>query len=229
MPPQQNQTDYSLPKQSKLPLIVVSLLLILALVFGFWAFGQMQNYKNNSGKLSAAAVEAAKKQQAAELQAKYDDQAKSPYKVFQGSATYGTVSFNYPKTWSAYDGSDTSEPINAYFYPNMVPKTDGDTAYPLRVELLSTDYAQTVQQLSSQVTAGTLKASAYIPPKMQGVTNVQPGTRFDGAINQTNSGTQQGSMVVIKVRDKTLQISTESADGVKDFDAVVLASLTFVP
>jgi hypothetical protein len=36
-------------------------------------------------------------------------------------------------------------------------------------------------------------------------------------------------MLVIKVRDKTLEISTESNDYLNDFNNIILASLTFVP
>jgi len=64
---------------------------------------------------------------------------------------------------------------------------------------------------------------------MQGVANVQPGTRLDGAINQTQTGAQNGSLVVIKIRDKTLKIYTESTDFVGDFNNVILSNLTFVP
>jgi hypothetical protein len=228
MPPL-NPPEYNPPKTSRLPLIIVSLLLILALVFGFWAYGQMQDYKNNSDAKSAAAVAAAEKTQAAKLQAQFDEQSKSPYKTFTGSATYGTVSFNYPKTWSAYVASDSNEPINAYFNPDQVPGVDSNTPLPLRVELLNTDYAQAVQQFSTQVSDGSVKATAYVPPKMKGVNNVTPGTRFDGQVIQTDNGYSNGSIVIIKVRDKTLQISTQTDDGQADFNNIILASLTFVP
>jgi hypothetical protein len=222
--------DYSFkPKSSKLPLAIVSLLLILALAFGIWAFGQMQDYKTNVDKKVAVAVAGANKQQAAELQAQFEEQAKSPYKVFSGSPTYGSVTFQYPKSWSAYANSDSNEPINAYFYADVVPGTESGAAYPLRVELVNTDYTQVVQQFTSQLGQGDLKAAAYIPPKMKGKANVLPGTRFDGAIGQSGNNDVSGSLVVIKVRDKTLQISTQTKAGVKDFDNIILPSLTFVP
>jgi hypothetical protein len=216
-------------KSSKIPLIVVSLLLILAVAFGIWAFGGRQDYKNNADKKIAAAVAVAKRKQAADLQTQFDEQSKSPYKTFAGSATYGSVSFQYPKSWSAYINSDSNEPVNAYFFPGEVPGTDSQTAYPLRVELVNTDYSQVVQQFTSQLGQANLKASAYIPPKMKGKTNVLPGTRFDGAIGQSGNNDIVGSMVVIKVRDKTLQISTQTQAGVNDFDNIILPSLTFVP
>ena len=221
--------NYTPQKNSRLPLVVITLLLIIALIFGFWAFSQRQNYKNNSDKKSAAAVDVAKKQLTAQLQADFDKQAKNPYQTYQGSATYGTITFDYPKTWSGYDGASNSEALNLYFFPGIVPGTDSNISYPLRVELLDTDYAQTIDQFSGNTSDGSVKASTYIPPKMKGVTNVIAGTRFDGAIGQSGNNTQNGSMVIIKVRDKTLQISTETSAGVDDFNNIVLASLTFVP
>lgn len=228
MPPI-DQPAYAQPKTSRLPIAILALLLIIAIVFGVWAYGQMQDYKNNSDAKSAAAVAAAEKTQALKLQAQFADQAKSPYKVFKGSPTYGTVSFNYPKTWSAYVTSDSNEPINAYFNPDQVPGVDSDTALPLRVELLDTDYSQAVAQFTSQITDGSVKATAYIPPKMKDSANVAPGTRFDGQIGQNDNGNIQGSMVIIKVRDKTLQISTQTQAGIDDFNNIILASLSFAP
>ena len=201
---------YAPQKSSKLPVVVLTLLLLLTLVFGLWAFSQMQTYKNKSDQKSAAAVDAAKKQLTLQLQTDFDKQAKAPYKTYQASATYGSITFDYPKTWSAYDAGGSDEALNLYFFPGVVPNTDGSTAYPLRVELLSTDYASVVDQFSSGTSDGSVKASAYVPPKMKGVTNVTVGTRFDGAINQNNS-------------------TTQTAASVPDLDNIVLASLTFVP
>jgi hypothetical protein len=209
--------------------VILVLLLVGALAFGGWAFKNMQDYKNNSDKKSAAAVEAAKKAQAVQLQTQFDEQNKSPNKVFHGSPTYGTVSFNYPKSWSAYvDTSGSSEPINAYFHPGEVPGTQSKTAYALRLELVSTDYAQVVQQFSSGITSGKVTAKAYLPPKLSGIANVQPGTLFSGQTNNQDT-TQHGTLLVIKVRDKTLEISTQSNDYLPDFNNTVLASLSFAP
>jgi hypothetical protein len=209
--------------------IVLVLLLIGALAFGGWAFKNMQDYKNNSDKKAAVAVEAAKKVQTTQLQAQFDEQSKSPNKTFHGSPTYGSISFNYPKTWSGYiDSSNSSEPINAYFNPDIVPGVQSKTAYALRLELVSTDYAQVLQQLNSQITQGTVTARAYVPPKLQGVANVVPGTYLSGQINNQDQ-TQRGFMVAIKVRDKTLEIYTDSAEFANDFNNIVLASLSFAP
>ena len=216
-------------RRSSLTMIVLIILLIASLAFGGWAFSKMSDYKNNSDKKASQAVARAEANQKIQLQAQFDQQSKSPNKTFQGPATFGSLSFNYPKTWSTYvDTSSDNEPINAYFYPDQVPGIQSKAAYALRVELVSTDYSQLLQQDASQISRGTVTARAYVPPKMQGVTNVVAGTYLSGQINPQDQ-TQQGNMVIIKVRDKTLQIYSESNQFSSDFNNTVLASLTFVP
>ncbi|OVE79264.1 hypothetical protein BVY00_00890 [bacterium G20] len=207
-------------------LVFLTIALVGALVFASWAYKGRQDYKNNSDQKAITAAYAATKIQAAELQKAFALQESRPTKTYKGSTTYGTVTFDYPKTWSGYvDESTANEPINGYFYPGIVPGLQSKTAYALRVELVVTDYTSILQQHDSQVKDGSVKASAYVPLKMVGVANVQPGTRLDGALDQNT----RGSMVIIKVRDKTLQIYTESNDFLSDFNNTILASLTFAP
>lgn len=215
-------------------LVFINILLILGLAaaggFGWWAFQQRQDYKNNFDKKLSEEVATAETTQKAELEKEFAEREKSPNKTFKGSATYGSITFNYPKTWSGYvDQSNSNEPINGYFFPEIVPSVNRGsstpTAFALRVELVGTDYAQTVKQFDSQISQGKLTATAYVPPKMAGVTNVQTGTRFDGEIEQDISG----SMMVIKVRDKTLKIYTQSPSYLSDFNNIVLKTLTFAP
>lgn len=207
-------------------LVFLGVALIGALIFGGWAYKGRQDYKNNSDTKTSAAVESAKKAQASELQKVFDEQQKKPSVSYKGPTTYGTITFDYPKTWSGYvDGSVSGEPINGYFYPQIVPGLQSKSAYALRVELVDSEYASILQQHDSQVKDGTAKASAYVPPKMVGVANVQPGTRFDGVLDQDITG----SMVIIKVRDKTLEVYTQSNDFLSDFNNTVLPSLTFAP
>ncbi len=208
-----------------LPALLV-VLLVASLAFGGWAYSQMQSYKTDSDKKVTAALAAAKDTQTKAIQDSLD---KQNTKQFQGSATYGTITFNYPKTWSAYvDTSSQNEPINGYFHPDVVPGIQTKTAFALRLELLSSDYSQVLQQFQSQIKSGKLTAQAYVPPKLNGVTNVQPGTLLSGTINNSDQ-TQNGTMLVIKVRDKTLEISTESQDYRNDFASIILSSLSFAP
>jgi hypothetical protein len=209
--------------------IILTILLLGSAGFGIWAYGQAQDYKHKSDQKTATAVEAAKNLQAAQLQAQFDDQLKLPYKEYQGSPTYGSISFNYPKSWSVYDDSNSSsQPVDAYFHPEIVPSTQSKTAYALRVELVNTDYSQVLQTFDSSISAGEVSAKAYVPKKLVGMANVTPGVYLSGKINPDNSE-QHGYMMVIKARDKTLRIYTESTKYKIDFDKTVLASLEFEP
>ena len=109
-----------------------------------------------------------------------------------------------------------------------MPGLNSKTAYALRLELVSTDYSQVVQQFSGLVKQGVVTAKAYLPPKVAGAANVQPGTLFSGQTNQSDN-TQRGTLLAIQVRDKTLEISTQSNDYLNDFNNVILASLSFAP
>lgn len=204
-------------------------LLVLSLIFGLWAFSALQAANKKANNSTSQAAAAQKSQQ--DALKKYNDLLKQPYKTFKGPDNYGTVTFSYPKNWSAYvDSTGANEPINAYFYPDQVPSVQSGTAFPLRVELLNSDYASVVAQYTPQVTQGSISSHAYMPPAMAKNPSVQPGIRLDGAIDQSSTGTTlQGSMVILKVRDKTLQIYTQVNSNLSDFNNVVLNSLTFVP
>lgn len=224
--PSASQLPTNTSRKPLITIIVLAILLVVSLVFGFSAYSKSQDYKKNSDEKSSVAVEAAKKTQAAQLQANFDEQSKSPYKTYQSSSTAGSITFSYPKTWSAYvDETSANQLINGYFFPGQVPGLQSAAAFALRVEMLSTDYSQIIAQYTAQAKKGTLTSAAYVPPKMVGVANVQTGTRFDGALDKSKNG----SLIVIKVRDKTLKISTESRDYLTDFNRTILASLTFSP
>lgn len=210
--------------------VVLSILFVAVSGFAFWAFSGRQDYKNNSDKKSAKAVSAAETAQAAKLKTQFDEEAKNPNKIYTGPAVAGSVTFGYPKTWSAYvDESGSSQIINGYLHPNIVPGLQTTTAFALRVEVSNSAYAEAVKQMDSFVKIGKVKAAAYLPPKMGKVAGVQPGMRFDGAISNNQSGDLQGAMVVLPVRDKTLKIYTQSPTFLADFNNIILPSLTFSP
>jgi hypothetical protein len=208
---------------------ILSVLLLFSLIFGIWAFAGQQDYKNNTNAKVDAAVATAKKDQAIQLQKQFDEQSKSPIKTYTGPATYGSVSFAYPKTWSAYiEESGSSQPINGYFHPNIVPGTESNTAYALRVELVGDSYSDTVHQYDNDVSTGKVTAKPFLPTKLAKTANVSPGLRLDGDFSNGQES-QNGAMVIMAVRDKTLKVYTQSIDFLPDFNNVVLTSLTFSP
>ncbi len=203
--------------------VILGVLFIFTLVFGFWAFAQMQDYKNNSDKKAAAAVKVAENSQETKLNAEFAEKEKSPYKTYQSTADFGSVKIVYPKLWGSYvdEAGQGASPVNGFFHPNFVPRTTGDLPIALRVQVVSTSYAQSLKQYDGNVNSGAVKAR---PINVEGVKGVT-GMRFDGKI----ASQYTGSMVMFPVRDKTLKIWTEIPSNVADLDNIVLKNLTFSP
>lgn len=216
-----------LPGKSKGKLIFITIILgvlfVFTLLFAFYAFAQMQDYKNNSDAISAKAVVAAEAAQESKLNAEFAEKEKSPYKTYQSSADFGSVKIVYPKLWGSYvqEIAEGGMPVNGFFHPNFVPQTEGLLPIALRVQVVSIPYDQSLREFEGNVTAGTVKAS---PVKIDGVKNVT-GMRFDGKITPNFSG----SIVMFPMRDKTLKIWTEIPSNVSDLNNIVLKNLSFSP
>lgn len=204
--------------------ILVSVLVVVTLILGglsIWSYVSYRDQKyNTDAKIDVAVVEAKKDQNAADERI-FAEREKAPNTTFSGPADFGSVSFKFPKTWSVYlgDGEDGNNgTYTAYFNPGHVPKVSGSQQFALRVSIISKDYESVVAGYSANVKKGTLKSSIVS-------TNGLSGTRIDGQFSKT----LDGSVVIFKVRDKTLLIQTDSPSFVTDFETIVVSSLTFTP
>lgn len=207
-----------------LSLVAVAVLFVAAASFGVWAFGSRQDYKNNSDAKVAAAVLADKQTVQTADAKQYAEAAKNPVATYLGPDAYGSVHVSYPKTWSAYVDTNGGYPLDAYFHPGYVPSTDSRQTYNLRVRVEATAYSQALSHYSSYISNGTIKAVPYSLPKVASVT----GVRLSGAIFSANPKSS-GSIVLLPLRDKTLEIWTESNDYLPDFEKYVLPNFTFEP
>lgn len=208
-----------------IPFILCVLLLLAAAGFGMWAFSGMQDYKTNSDKKVNSAVTIAQRDTSSAKDKEFLEKEKSPLKTYKGPADFGTVTIQYSKTWSAFVTENTKDsggtPIDGYFHPSFVPGLQSGTDYALRVKVVSKQYADELKQFESKIKSGKVKASPFKAPKVDGVI----GTRIDGEINIG----QQDSMILFPLRDKTIEISTESVQFRGDFESIILANLTFIP
>lgn len=207
-------------------LSVSFLFLALSIGFGAWAYKERGDYKDRSDQKSAQAVEKAEAEQRAKLQKEFAEQEKVPSKTYTGPNTYGSVQFAYPKTWSAYidETGQGNEVVSGYLHPTVVPNLK-DTAFALRITIVNTAYDQVVKSFDSDIKNGKIKATAYVPKLLEANKSVVPGLLLTGEVEDK----KQGSMILVKVRDKTLKLWTESPDFVGDFNNIVLPSLTFIP
>ncbi len=209
---------------ASLPIIVSVLMTCLFVIMSIVSvviFVSRQDYKNNSDAKAEQAAASAVKIAEDKKDIDFATKEKSPVKTYAGSPTYGTVVFDYPKTYSGYVVSNDSTPLKGIFYPNVVPGDDTSTAYALRVEVVNTAYDSLAKSFDSDVKSGRLTAKPFRAVKVP----TTLGLRLDGQIDTK----KQGTIVLIPLRDKTLKIWTESTQFRGDFDTYVLPSLSFVP
>jgi hypothetical protein len=225
---QQPRVPIMRPERDKPIGLIISLTLAVifllgAIGFGFWAYTNMQDYKYNSDEKVTTAVETAREEVSARKDAEFVEAEKKPTRLYSGPATYGSINFSYPKTWSAFvTDQNSGTTIDGYFHPGVVPGLQSGTGFALRLQVVSSNYANEVSKWQGQVKSGKVKVSAYKAPLMQSVT----GTRVEGEIQSK----LQGVLVLLPLRDKTIEISTLSKDQFAgDFDSIVLPSFSFEP
>jgi hypothetical protein len=209
------------------PLVVIVVLLFGTIAFGVWAYLGMQDYKTNSDQKSAAAVAQAVKEEDIKKDAAYAEAEKSPFKTYKGPEAYGSLSFQYPKTWSTYVVQDDRSQTNLAGYMNfdIVPNiASKDVQFALKFTVLDQTYNDVVKSFDSLIQAKSVQASAYQAPKVAGTA----GMKFTGKTDRVNAN-KIATLVVFPVRDKTIEIWTEGDAFLNDFNNTILPSLTFVP
>lgn len=213
------------PLWAWITLSALGLLTIGGAVFGFWAFGERQTYKNDTDAIVAREVETAKGEQKDEDALQFAEEAKNPLKPFTGPSSYGSINLLYPKTWSGYidAANDGSTPFMALFHPGTVAalSSDGGPAVALKVEVLEEAYSVVVKEREQKLESGDLTASAYAFPKRPD----EVGIRFVGKITDEFVGTE----ILIPLRDKTIVVTTQTDQFLNDFNTYILPNFTFEP
>ncbi len=204
------------------PLVISNALLaVLVIAFGsfmIWAYVNYQDQKNNVDAKIAVAVTAAKKEQSGEDEKNFLEREKAPYEQYSGAADLGNVTFNYPKTWSVYQAKMDDGGMEVYLHPGVVPIVVQGQQFATEIKVLDQSSDQVLKRYDSLVKKGDLKSS-------QVVINGFPGTRLDGKFTDKITG----SLVIFKLRDKTLTLATDADTFKTDFDNVILKSLDFNP
>lgn len=205
-----------------LPVILGSLLLV-TLIFAIWAFLTMNDYKNNSDKKSAAAVEVALKDQKTKLDAEFLEKEKSPFQPYKAASEFGSLALDYPKSWGMYVDTKVSgatSSIDGFAHPGYVPSMTSDTAFAFRFQVSTREYSSELKSFDSGVKSGAVKVSPFRPEKVNSVL----GSKIEGQISSKRTGV----MYLLPLRDKTIKIWTESTAYGADLDSI-MKSLTFVP
>lgn len=206
-----------------IPLILTVVLLLGAIGFGTWAYVGRQDYKNNVDEKIGTATAIAVKEAQTEKDNEFIEREKQPLKDYRSPSQQGSVIIKYPKSWSGYvdESGKGSSSVDGYFYPNTVPGIQSDASYALRLQVIDKNFADEIKTFDSAIKLGKARAQPYEPINVKNVV----GLRVEGEI----STKQQGIMILIPLRDKTLKIYTESDQFFNDFNNNVLPNLSFTP
>lgn len=114
------------------------------------------------------------------------------------------------------DGSNRRD-YSAYLHREIVPSTsDKASRYMLRVEIINRNFDTVLREYESKISKGELKSSAV---EYNGILS----TRIDGAFDKE----LHGSVVLMRVRDKTIRLSTDAESFRPDFNTI-LSTVKFV-
>jgi len=205
-----------------LPLVIFIVLFLGAAGFGGWAFMSRQDYKNNSDDKAAVAAKKAADAEAVKKEAEFAEELKKPVKSFTGPETYGSLSFNFPKSWNEYIGAPSNSlAVNNYFSPDYIPDIGSKALFALRVQISDSSYTSLVKTYEGAAKSGSAKVDVFIPAKVPSV----KGTIITGAIKDKT----QGVKVILPLRDKSIIFWTEGTDYTNDFMNTVLPSITYSP
>lgn len=209
--------------------VLMSALFIIALIFAIWAFSSRQHYKNDANNLVNQAVAKAKAAQETADNQRFAAEEQSSLTTYNGPSDYGSISLQYPKTWSAFidttGNGNGSYPLDAYFLPNYLTSVtdDGTTDFALRMQIENESYNQVLQQYDQ---ASGVTVSPYALPKVPN----DVGVEISGQINNSGSnisGTE--TLVILPLRSQALEIWTEGSSYLGDFSNVILPNLSFSP
>ena len=206
-------------KSSLTKTIVIVILSLVSITFiGLFVWMTLKYTEVNDdveGQI-AAKVDEAKAEQAEKDEADFAEREKQPYKTFSGPADYGQLTFDYPKTWSVYIAADAANggDYSAYFNPIEVnPISNSDSLYALRLIIRNSSFENVISgyqddelKMETIIVNGEYTANRY--------SGTIPGTEFDGYI------------VVIKIRDKTAILQTDSVLFEDDFNKLI-ETITF--
>ena len=192
--------------------VSLAILSIGAIAGAVWGILNYQDQKTNVDNKVGIAVVTAKKEQADVDEAKFAEREKEPNYQFVGPADYGRLTFNYPKTWSAFVNKDVTQggTYEAYLNPVTVPPVSPTQQYALRVTIEEKSYDTVIASYAPLVKKGTLRSSAV---SVDG----NNGTRIDGSFSKDI----RGSAVIYKIRDKTVTVRTDADTFKPDFDALI--------
>lgn len=195
------------PKRSRVEIIktitivILSILTVTFLGLFVWKFIEWNNAKTDVDGQIDAAVAQAVFDNTAKLENEFVEREKYPYKTFAGPGDYGSLSFEYPKTWNIYIAKDAAAggDFEAYLNPGEVLPVNAQNINALRVIIRDNAFDNEVKRYESYVKNGkTVLSTRNVGGTLA---NVYTGELMNNI---------QGILAVFKLRDKTVLIQTDA-------------------
>lgn len=217
LPPEEHQHSGGIGQ-----ILVISFVSIIALIFVGLFVWKFIEYNDLSAEFDAkldTRVTAARKEITEERDAYWTEQQKYPYLTFTGPEDYGSLSFEYPRTWSVYVNKDASKggDYEAYLHPVEVsPVSDDLSLFALRVYIKAKSMDDYIKTYDSNIRNGKLTMSST-------AIHGTPANVYHGEISRN---IQKGYATVFKLRDKTVVLETD-AEVFKNEYEKLLKTVTF--
>ena len=201
-------------------IIILTLTTVAFVGLFIWTFINWTDASTNLQGQIDNAVAIAINDREAELELEFAEREKTPYTTFSGPEDYGNLSFPYPKTWSLYVENDagTGRDYTAYLNPGGVQPLSKTTVCALRVTIRNSSSDSVIAEWQRYVEKGSMTVSVIKVNNGESTANVYTGTLPSGL---------PGSAAIMKIRDKTAIIQTDSTEVFNSDFTNILSSLTF--
>lgn len=182
-------------------LVIVSFLAVIFLGLFIWKFMEWDAIKTDVDGQIDEAVAIAVSENTTKMENEFLEREKYPYKTFAGPADYGSLGFEYPKTWNVYIAKDAANggDFEAYLNPGEVQSVSSTTINALRVTIKDSPFDTVVKTYDSLVKSGKVTIATR---------NV--GSTIANVYTGELPNKIQGIVTLFKVRDKTVILQTDA-------------------
>lgn len=215
-PPQSQKSSLSI-----LTIVIIVIISLVATTFiglFVWMYFQWDAAKTDvDGQIQKASAIAVKAN-ADKLESDFIEREKYPYNKFSSPEEFGSLSFEYPKTWSVYVANDkTGDKYEAFLHPGVVNAINRKDIYALRISIINQRLEKALEKYNRAVEDG--KMSLTIREVGGENANLFVGTLPDNK-------DLQGNVLIIKIRDKVAIIQSDAMAFNDDYHKI-LDSVTY--
>ena len=213
--------------KSRIIFLVTSIFFALTTIVGLIGYlttsSEIERYERESDVIVNEAVNEAKLEQKEEDARHFFEESKKPYAEYNGPADFGSIRFSYPNTWSVHNNKFDQNGYQIVFHPGVIPVISDNTALALRVSVINKQYETVVSEYETFVVQGQLRATVINVAQTESFSGYE-GIKLEGAINEVLA---EGTIIILKLRDKTIQIQTDATDWINDYNEIILPTFRY--